>query len=398
MANKDDDKSGFDLGKDGDAGADKGGFDLGKVGDATPESKGGFDLGKDESSVVKSDDNKSASKQSKNKPASEKTVSSKAKDQTSGSGAVTTSTSSTKSTKADKAASEKITANKTTSSKVTTDTVTGGESGGKGKSKLVLLIAAAIALIIYFIIPSDNQVTDNPDLASSIEIGDDMSSIDTDGDGMPDAFENDNGLDPSDPSDASSDSDGDGISNADEANAGTDLTNSDGDSQSDGAELASNSDPNDVSSTNVGSDDNDITDANMSVESSSSSSATDVNPSVAEKPSSTKITLSSGDDVYYFKSGSSFIRKSDKQLNKLAKELMSNKTNVQLIGHTDNSGSESLNLRLSNSRAESVYNFLINKGVSSAQISFSGEGESSPKYSNDSEENRRKNRRVEIKY
>ena len=65
-------------------------------------------------------------------------------------------------------------------------------------------------------------------------------------------------------------------------------------------------------------------------------------------------------------------------------------------GHTDNIGSYSYNLELSRKRADSVANYLIKKGVSSKSINIVGYGESRPKYPNDTEEHRAKNRRVEI--
>ncbi|MBK1703632.1 hypothetical protein CKO40_03480 [Halochromatium glycolicum] len=68
---------------------------------------------------------------------------------------------------------------------------------------------------------------------------------DTDGDGLPDAFERDNGLDPNDPSDAGLDPDGDGLTHLEEFQAGTGLftADTDGDGLDDGAELAAGSDP-----------------------------------------------------------------------------------------------------------------------------------------------------------
>ena len=110
-------------------------------------------------------------------------------------------------------------------------------------------------------------------------------------------------------------------------------------------------------------------------------------------------SFNTGDDVYYFKYGSFYINRNNSQLNNLAKELINNKTiKVKLIGHTDNAGSEMVNFKLSKYRASTVYDFLVSKGVSVSQISFQGLGEGSPKYPNTNEENKRKNRRVEIKY
>ena len=76
---------------------------------------------------------------------------------------------------------------------------------------------------------------------------------DSDGDGLSDEFEESNGLNSSDPSDANSDNDGDGLSNLAEMLAGTDMLNpdSDNDGQDDGAEIASASNSNDELTSSV---------------------------------------------------------------------------------------------------------------------------------------------------
>jgi len=84
-------------------------------------------------------------------------------------------------------------------------------------------------------------------------------------------------------------------------------------------------------------------------------------------------------------------------LNVLAQHL--NKypsSNVQVVGHTDNSGSASYNLNLSRQRAASVANTLITSGVSSSRITAIGRGEDQPVASNLTAEGRAQNRRVEI--
>jgi len=75
---------------------------------------------------------------------------------------------------------------------------------------------------------------------------------DTDADGMPDSFETANGLNPNDPTDATSDRDGDGLTNLQEFRQGTNPNNSDtdGDGVDDQTELFSGSDPRDPASHN----------------------------------------------------------------------------------------------------------------------------------------------------
>src|SRR5438045_1014725 len=65
-------------------------------------------------------------------------------------------------------------------------------------------------------------------------------------------------------------------------------------------------------------------------------------------------------------------------------------------GHTDSTGSDEYNLSLSQRRADSVKNYLVDQGVETAQIFARGFGESQPKASNDTPEGRQLNRRVEI--
>jgi outer membrane protein OmpA-like peptidoglycan-associated protein len=71
-------------------------------------------------------------------------------------------------------------------------------------------------------------------------------------------------------------------------------------------------------------------------------------------------------------------------------------TNVIVKGHTDSSGAESYNLRLSEERAETVRRYLIAEGVSSYRLSAVGFGEAMPIATNATPEGRQQNRRVEL--
>ncbi|WP_339826611.1 OmpA family protein [uncultured Parasphingorhabdus sp.] len=73
------------------------------------------------------------------------------------------------------------------------------------------------------------------------------------------------------------------------------------------------------------------------------------------------------------------------------------KSYVDVLGHTDSTGSDAYNQSLSERRAESVANFLANSGVQRARLATRGYGESQPIASNSTEEGRAANRRVEIK-
>lgn len=71
-------------------------------------------------------------------------------------------------------------------------------------------------------------------------------------------------------------------------------------------------------------------------------------------------------------------------------------TNLLVEGHTDDTGSEQYNLKLSEARAQSVTSYLESKGVAANRFTVKWYGEAQPKYPNDSEANRVLNRRVEI--
>jgi outer membrane protein OmpA-like peptidoglycan-associated protein len=73
------------------------------------------------------------------------------------------------------------------------------------------------------------------------------------------------------------------------------------------------------------------------------------------------------------------------------------KSYVDVLGHTDSTGSDAYNQALSERRAESVANFLANSGVQRARLATRGYGESQPIASNATEAGRAANRRVEIK-
>jgi outer membrane protein OmpA-like peptidoglycan-associated protein len=71
-------------------------------------------------------------------------------------------------------------------------------------------------------------------------------------------------------------------------------------------------------------------------------------------------------------------------------------TNIVIEGHTDDTGSDDFNMQLSEKRANAVKDFFISNGVSADRLTTKWYGETQPKYPNDSEANRQKNRRVEL--
>ena len=71
-------------------------------------------------------------------------------------------------------------------------------------------------------------------------------------------------------------------------------------------------------------------------------------------------------------------------------------TDIQVIGHTDNVGTDSYNMDLSVRRATTVANYLKSGGIASSRITTKGMGEDDPKVANDTDANRAENRRVEF--
>ncbi len=100
----------------------------------------------------------------------------------------------------------------------------------------------------------------------------------------------------------------------------------------------------------------------------------------------------------FFESGSAALKTiSLAELNYLKDLLISNASlRIQINGHTDNVGSESDNLTLSNNRAKAVHDYLIKEGIAANRLSYKGFGESQPIDTNDTEAGRKNNRRTEF--
>lgn len=70
---------------------------------------------------------------------------------------------------------------------------------------------------------------------------------------------------------------------------------------------------------------------------------------------------------------------------------------IEIAGHTDDTGSDDYNLKLSSDRANAVVNYLKSANISANQLKAVGYGETKPMVENNSDTNREKNRRVEFK-
>ncbi|MFT3739052.1 MAG: OmpA family protein [Breznakibacter sp.] len=85
------------------------------------------------------------------------------------------------------------------------------------------------------------------------------------------------------------------------------------------------------------------------------------------------------------------------ELDKLVLFLEMNPTvKIELQGHTDNVGTMAFNIDLSTKRAQTVVNYLVEKGVGLSRLSYKGYGFNKPVADNDTEEGRAQNRRTEM--
>lgn len=101
----------------------------------------------------------------------------------------------------------------------------------------------------------------------------------------------------------------------------------------------------------------------------------------------------------FFDTGKSDLKpESDASVSEVAKLLKADPAlKVYVVGHTDNVASLDLNAKLSQARAEAVVQALVGKhGIAAARLAGRGVGPLAPVASNDSEDGRAKNRRVEL--
>lgn len=102
----------------------------------------------------------------------------------------------------------------------------------------------------------------------------------------------------------------------------------------------------------------------------------------------------------YFENGNAVLKSESYQmLEEVAEFLNENQSlNLEIIGHTDNVGNASQNLILSKERAQSIIDFLIEKGVEKTRLKANGYGQEKPIASNDDEKDGRElNRRIEVR-
>lgn len=108
-----------------------------------------------------------------------------------------------------------------------------------------------------------------------------------------------------------------------------------------------------------------------------------------------KVTFESG--ILFATNSSTLNSTSQGSLTSFANSLKSNPdTDVQIYGHTDNTGNDAINNPLSEKRAQAVYNFLQSKGVTGNRMVTQGFGSTQPIADNSTVAGRTQNRRVEI--
>lgn len=100
----------------------------------------------------------------------------------------------------------------------------------------------------------------------------------------------------------------------------------------------------------------------------------------------------------FFDFGNANLRKeSFPELDRVVKALKDNpKLEIEMSGHTDNVGPAEANLKLSNERADAVKKYLVAKQINEKRIISKGYGETKPVASNETDEGRQRNRRVEF--
>lgn len=115
------------------------------------------------------------------------------------------------------------------------------------------------------------------------------------------------------------------------------------------------------------------------------------------RPSEGEISLGLTNDILFDYDSSALRSASRSTLSQLASNFRQYPQNRIIVeGHTDSTGSDSYNQQLSERRAASVADYLIEQGVSANSIIVYGFGEARPKASNATAEGRQQNRRVEI--
>ena len=132
----------------------------------------------------------------------------------------------------------------------------------------------------------------------------------------------------------------------------------------------------------------------------SSSAAAAAPPSASGGESAAELVHSLNSEKISFESGSSDLTDTDRTvLQQAAARLkaLPAGTVIDVTGHTDNTGDAAANTKLSQERADLVRAFLVQNGVAADRLVAKGFGSTQPIASNDTEEGRAQNRRIEYR-
>ena len=118
----------------------------------------------------------------------------------------------------------------------------------------------------------------------------------------------------------------------------------------------------------------------------------------AFKPESKVVNLET--QSIFFDQSSTVLKQESKQLlEQISKKMLeAPDIKIEITGHTDNIGDSRQNLYLSEFRAKVISNFLFNKGIKDKRITLRGDDSKQANAGNDTEENRQKNRRAELRF
>ncbi len=115
---------------------------------------------------------------------------------------------------------------------------------------------------------------------------------------------------------------------------------------------------------------------------------------IKELESGISVTLK---NIFFALEESKLTDKSFTELNKLVQLMLDNPDmSIDITGHSDNTGTDVYNLKLSEDRAKAVADYLRAKKIKKKRLSWNGRGNTQPIANNDTDEGRAKNRRVEI--
>lgn len=185
------------------------------------------------------------------------------------------------------------------------------------------------------------------------------------------------------------DSDGDGLSDEEEARIGTDPKNpdTDGDGLLDGEEV-------ETYKTDPKNPDTDFGGIKDGVEVKNGANPLDADDDILSIPVGGKMILK---NIEFDFAKADLRKSSEKTLGYALKALQAAPDmELEISGHTDDVGSRDANIKLSQNRAESVKQWLVDRGISAARLKTVGKGPDEPLVPNTTDENRQRNRRVEF--